>query len=555
MKKILLTITMLALIGMTNLVTAQTPIWAWAKSAGGVSNEYSNAVCTDASGNVYITGTFQSSTITFGSSTLHNEATGTLDIFVVKYDPSGNVLWAKSAGGTSMDYAYGICADIGGNVYITGYFNSPSITFGTITLTNSGTYSDILVVKYNNSGNVVWAKSAAGNDADCSYGICTDANSNVYITGMFQSSPFTFGSYSLTNSSMSGYYDIFIAKYDSNGNVLWAKGMGGIRSECGQGVCTDLNGNVYITGYFQQSATFGGITITGTGNSTLFVAKYNTDGTILWAKSVRALSMNSYVNAGGITSDVSDNVYITGYFDFSLILGSDTLSTSGNQSIFLAKYDASGNAIWGRSPGGTGSRDNGSGICINSNGKVFLTGYFVSFYLNFGGFQVLNDNVGYTDIFVAEYDANGNAIGATGIGGQDYDYGMGICKGLGGDVYVTGYFGSYNLSFGNTMLTNNGSYDTFLAKLSTLEGIEDFPKKDNSSLILYPNPTATTFTLQLPSDFSPATLQIFNALGALVYEQSITQASTLINLNKTAGIYFVKVDDGDRVVMGKLIVE
>ncbi len=550
MKKILLTITMLALIGMTNLVTAQTPIWAWAKSAGGVSNEYSNAVCTDANGNVYIAGTFMSSTITFGSFTLHNTATGYHDIFVVKYDASGNVLWAKSAGGTSRDYAYGICTDIGGNVYITGYFESPSITFGTITLTNTGSGPDIFLAKYNTSGNVLWAKSATGSSADYSYGICTDANNNVYITGMFQSSPITFGSYNLTNI---GQDDIFIAKYDSAGNVLWAKGMGGTRTDCGQSICSDASGNVYITGCFQNSATFSSNTIIGHGNIDIFVAKYDSFGSNIWAKCANGISYDDNY-AFGITADVSGNVYVTGYFVYSVIFGSDTLNNAGTRGIFIAKYDTYGNALWGRTPGGT-IGDFGRGICTNSNGKVFITGYFGSGYLNFGGFPVQNANTGIYDIFVAEYDANGNAIGATGIGGQDYDYGMGICKGLGGDVYVTGYFGSYNLSFGSTTLTNNGSYDTFLAKLSTLEGIEDFSNKDNSSVILYPNPTTTTFTVQLPPDFSPATLQIFNALGALVYEQSITQASTLINLNKPAGIYFVKVDDGDKVLMGKLVVQ
>src|SRR5438034_11536727 len=115
-------------IGFSLNVFSQAPNWAWAKSGGSISNDYSNATCTDANGNVYVTGTFQGSTITFGSYTLHNVATGSLDIFIVKYDANGNVLWAKSGGGTGYDYAYGICADVNGNVYITGYFRGPFVT-------------------------------------------------------------------------------------------------------------------------------------------------------------------------------------------------------------------------------------------------------------------------------------------------------------------------------------------------------------------------------------------------------------------------------------------
>src|SRR5258706_5562555 len=107
--------------------------WAWARSAGSVNDDYSNATCTDASGNVYITGTFQGSTITFGSYTLHNTATGNLDVFIVKYDAGGNVVWAKSGGGTLNDWAYGITTDLNGNVFITGHFVSPHVTFDTIT--------------------------------------------------------------------------------------------------------------------------------------------------------------------------------------------------------------------------------------------------------------------------------------------------------------------------------------------------------------------------------------------------------------------------------------
>src|SRR6185503_13565738 len=95
---------------------SQAPNWLWAKSAGGISSDYSNAICTDANGNVYITGTFQGSIITFGTYDLHNVGTGALDIFIAKYDANGNVLWAKSGGGIGNDYAYGICVDTNDNV-------------------------------------------------------------------------------------------------------------------------------------------------------------------------------------------------------------------------------------------------------------------------------------------------------------------------------------------------------------------------------------------------------------------------------------------------------
>src|SRR5690606_28720910 len=108
----------------------------WATHAGGTGNDNSNSVSTDALGNVYITGNFMSESITFGTDTLTRK--GYSDIFLAKYDARGNALWAKSVGGTKRNYANSVSADASGNVYITGYFDSDSITFGTTTLTNAG---------------------------------------------------------------------------------------------------------------------------------------------------------------------------------------------------------------------------------------------------------------------------------------------------------------------------------------------------------------------------------------------------------------------------------
>ncbi|MBI3502643.1 MAG: SBBP repeat-containing protein, partial [Bacteroidetes bacterium] len=137
MKKIFLLTS--AILHLTSyIVSAQSPAYLWAQHAGGTSYDEGRSIATDANGNVLVTGIFQSSTITFGTTTLTNANAGYPDIFIVKYDASGNVLWAKSAGGTSADYGYGIAADANGNVLVTGYFLSPAITFGTTTLTNAG---------------------------------------------------------------------------------------------------------------------------------------------------------------------------------------------------------------------------------------------------------------------------------------------------------------------------------------------------------------------------------------------------------------------------------
>jgi hypothetical protein len=539
---------------------SQTPDWEWARSGGSVSNDYSNATCTDANGNVYITGTFQGSTITFGSDTLQNSAAGTLDIFIAKYDASGNVLWARSEGGIGDDYAYGIAVDLNGNVYITGYFRSRTIVFGTDTLSNtdtttSGLTPDIFTAKYNSIGNEQWAKSAGNSDCwEASYAICTDTDSNVYITGMYgYGTSMIFGSDTLINR---GAYDIFLAKYNAGGNLLWVRGIGGISYDYGISICFDGIGSLYVTGY-QYQAVFGSDTLSG--ELTVFVAKFDTDGNSLWAKNAIGPNLSSLSIGTGITTYLGSNVYITGYFRYSVSFGNDTLSNAGQDGIFVAGYDSSGNALWGRSPGGTNYDYSSNSICTNASGNAFITGYFSSPFLNFGGQPVINTNAGYDDIYVAEYDANGNALWATNIGGQGHDYGMGICSSPTiNDVYVTGYFGSYAVNFGTNTVTNNGSYDIFLAKLSTLAGVnEQFTNGDNIPLLIYPNPSnnSTTLTLQTPTDNLLQSIYIYSTDGRLLKSIGNCQSST-VNLDVkdlSAGIYFIKVSSESGVAVRRFV--
>ena len=173
------------------------PEWCYTKSAGGTNTDYANSVIVDANGNTYVVGYFSSSSITFGTTTLTNS--GSADMFIVKYDASGNMLWAKSAGGTSNDYAQSIAVDANGNTYVAGYFNSSSITFGSNTLTNAAGDYDMFVVKYDASGNVLWAKSAGGTSDDQANSITVDANGNIYVAGSFKSASITFGATTLTN--------------------------------------------------------------------------------------------------------------------------------------------------------------------------------------------------------------------------------------------------------------------------------------------------------------------------------------------------------------------
>jgi len=433
-------------------IFAQLNPWLWVKNNIGINtNCISYGIAVDASGNSYVTGYFQG-TATFGYTTL--TSSGGSDIFVAKLDSWGNWFWAKNAGGTGADIGYGIAVDASGDSYVTGYFYGSAI-FGYTTLTSSGG-SDIFVAKLDSWGNWLWAKNAGGTGADIGYGIAVDADGNSYVTGYFQSSPAAFGSTTLISN---GDYDIFVAKLDSWGNNwLWAKNAGGTKNDYGQGIAIDANGNSYITGYFDTSATFGSTTLTSNGNADIFVAKLDSSGNNwLWAK-----------NAGGIFGDIGygiavdgiGNSYVTGYFDYSATFGSTTLISNGVYDIFVAKLDSSGNWLWAKNAGGT-DYDRGRSIAVDTSGNSYVTGYFKG-TAAFGSTTLTNS--GNFDIFVAKLDSNGNWLWSKNVGGTQNIFGYSIAVDAIGNSYVTGYF-YYSTTLGSTTLTSNGGNDIFVTKV------------------------------------------------------------------------------------------
>jgi hypothetical protein len=346
---------------------------------------------------------------------------GSPDIFVVKYDANGNVVWAKSDGEQWQDQAFGIAVDANGNSYVTGAFDGFFTIFGSDTLWGGGDSADecIFVAKYDANGNVVWAKGGGGSTG-IAKSIGVDANGNSYVTGFFGSST-TFGSDTLINA---GRDDIFVVKYDANGNVVWAKSAGGTLDDYGYAIAVDANGNSYVTGYFQSSAiTFGSTTLTDNGNVDIFVVKYDASGNAMWAK-IEGWAGSMY--GFGIAVDANGNSYATsssGVITFAKETSdSKTLknvNTDGTIKIFVKKFDASGNVIWAKSSGGT-SWAEGYGIAVDANGNSYVTGRYPDRTITFDATTLTNADQwrGSTDIFVSKLSVSYKITASAGANGS-----------------------------------------------------------------------------------------------------------------------------------------
>jgi hypothetical protein len=448
---------------------------------------------------VYVTGSFSDDSLTFGSITLirNKESTEFIrraDMFVVKYDPNGQVLWAKSAGGSEDEYARDIAVDARGNVYVIGEFKSDSLTLGSTTLRRKGEgdffrKSDIFIVKYDPNGQVLWAKSVGGDDDEHAQSIVVDAGGNVYVTGKFESDTLTFGPITLRNV---GGLDIFLVKYDPNGQVLWATSAGGSEENKNQGfviilgqkypnITVDASGNVYLAGSFSSSTlTFGSTTLRNAGKSDIFLVKYDPNGQLLWAKSVGG---EGDEEPRGIAVDAQGNIYITGYFgSYNLTIGSTTLrSTKGieglSSDIFVMKYGPNGQVVWAKSIGGW-ANEGGEDITVDASGNIYVTGTFWSDSLIFGStilrfgtrvegrFTVGGSGYSFVGaIFVVKYNPNGEVVWAKGISGGEL-YSRGIAVDARGNVYVIGWCGKESLTLDGIELKNtNKSIGLFVGKL------------------------------------------------------------------------------------------
>lgn len=581
-KKIFITFSFLLFANcfLSTISFAQSPNWLWAKSAGmnnygsGIGflpnkSDEAHSVTVDASGNSYVAGSFSSDSITFGSITLINSSgsgwnSGTM--FIVKYDVAGNILWAKSAVGASD--ATALTTDASGNIYVAGNYRGTSVTFGSITLNNViNYYSDIFLVKYDASGNVLWAKSAGGDSDDLATSVTVDASGNACVAGYFGSSSITFNSITLNNivNIAGNNYDIFIAKYDTNGNLLWAKNAGGSSNDEASSVTADISGNVYVTGSFVSSSiTFGSTTLINTSsgayNSDMFIAKYDASGNVIWAKSTGG---DSNQEGASITADASGNVYATGiFYSLAITFGSTTLyniiqSSFGSSSdMFVVKYDASGNVLWAKSAGGN-NLDGSASLTADASGNIYIAGYSYSPSVTFGSINL--NNAGSVNMFIVKYDAGGNALWAksTGENGE-----AAAAADASGNVYMAGYFNNPTITFGSITLNNTdttgSTVDMFIAKLAStnteIENIENI-----AGINIFPNPSNGKFGIEMNNQQLAAdlmNLEIYNSLGEKIYQVAIqTPESTIDISNQPSGIYFLNIKTEKESFSQKLIIQ
>lgn len=258
--------------------------FVWVKQIGSFNEERASSIKIDNSGHLYLTGYFKDKVDFDPSSSVNNlKSNGLNDIFILKMDTAGYSLWAKNLGGSSSEQPSGLVLDKAGNVVVTGIFYTEADFDpgnGTTILKSSGS-ADIFIVKFDASGNLIWAKGLGTTNYEATLAIAVDASNNIFVLGIFKDTMDFDPGTDIFQCKSAGANDIFILKLDVNGNFVWAVNMGGKNEDFGYSISIDASGNIYCTGSFENMADFdpGWKTVNATskGMNDIFIAKLNSD--------------------------------------------------------------------------------------------------------------------------------------------------------------------------------------------------------------------------------------------------------------------------------------
>ncbi len=472
---------MLLLMSLPISIFGQAPISSF--TFGGAGTENLTDYYRDAYGNQYITGSFEG-TVDFDNSpvsTFNLTAVSGPDIFLAKYSSAGAFRFAVSFGGTFNDEGRGIAVNANGNIFLSGYFMD-QVDFDpgpTVQMLNSQVNSDGFILQLDSTGSFISVKQIQGVGEVLPSGIGLDAIGNAYICGRFIGAcNFDPGNTNFTlNGSSAGDPAIFLAKYASNGNLSYAREINGSGLDILNDFYVDASQNIYLTGYYQNTVDFDPSgatqTLTAVGTQDAFFAKYDASGNFVLAKSISGLNSEEGYS---ITADQSGNIIVAGSFsgtvDFDPGAGTNNITASTGFSVYLSKYDNSGNLIFARGFG----EGRPKVLKTDQYNNIYMGGYYSGAY-NFdpSASNLTDTALGGIDMFFTRYQADGTLGFAWRFGGTSGDEIADIDIDLSSGFYLCGNFaGGISLNAGSSSpaYTSNGSFDMFFAKYTLYSNIE-----------------------------------------------------------------------------------
>ena len=524
----------------------------WAAQAGGTFSDQAGYIVLDQIGNSYIGGGFNSEPIIFNTNSAFS--LGQNDLAIIKYDPSGNEVWAWAFGGynpagTAYEQIGYLAIDtLHSRLLITGSFYD-SLTLSDTILSGQGLTIFLLVTDLDN--NILWARAGGGAGTDKGFGITYDTLGNIYISG--------------TNLNEATFQGItipkggFLVKYDKNGNLIWAKNKFRYTpasiTYCEApplNLCF-LNQNLLVNGnILGKDIVIDTISITiPLGTNAAYLASFSPEGDIQWLRIAGA----PYGATGRpVSIDGNGDIYITGEMGQIGFFGQDTLhSVTPYGDAFVAKFTSDGTCLWARNINAS-NRSKGYGVSADRENNVYFSGTLDG-TAQFGSNIVVSEST--SDLFVARYSSEGTCIGVN-------HYSKGIFPGIAvdnsGNLHIGGTF--YNtLDIGSQPLISRGSSDMFAAECSPITGIIQPDKGSSNTLVIYANPNTGQCNITIPKEFQQEKdlrLQIYDQSGRLLQEVQIEILGKTVEIDIRAqakGLYHAILSNGKKSFSGKIVYE
>ena len=394
----------------------------WLTQWGTAGSDNGSGVVVDGAGQTWVAG--------YTAGALGGPNAGSFDLFLTPLSPTGVLGTSVQRGSTSGDYA-NAAALVGGNtVFGVGYTSSTTAWDGEAVIGSS----DPLAVGYTTAGTYQSTTRFGSPNTDVAFSAAGNAT-HLLIAG--------YATGAIDGQAQVGSNDAFLSKRDSTGALVWTRVVGTSDYDAGSAAAFDSAGSAYLAGLTNGNLP----TFTSAGSSDFFIARYDASGT---QTLLRQIGSSGQDDAEAMQVDGSGNIYLTGYTTGAL----GGQANSGGFDAFLTKLDSSGNVLWTRLLGGTGS-DFGSGLALDTAGHVWIGGFSSS---SLAG----HTNAGNFDAFVAQYDSDGTLLATRFWGGTGDDEITDLAAAPDGSVSVSG---STNGTLG---AANVGGYDAWAASVTTV---------------------------------------------------------------------------------------
>lgn len=498
----------------------------WINSYGSTSAyaDYVFAVATDEDGYVYITGSYQGQ-IQIGSFTLPSLDND--NVFIAKLDSSGTCLWVQSYGGTTAgaERSRNMVIDYDGNLVVVGNFFGAT-TFGGTTYNSVAGNSDMFVLKLDPSGNIIWSKAFLGTGYDMALGLCVDHSNNIIVSGQY-SGTLTLEGIQLTTSATNATESLIFKLNPNGNVQWAKKGgaSGFFAGNSSTDVAVDASGSVYLVGYFTTSIVFDNLTVYGAGANSCYLAKYSSNGQIQWAK--KGSGPNARVGAFGVAVSPDNRIGVTGFYDGAADFNNVTAPNSSNWNIFLLEYDTSGELLWhafgsdssewasGSARGYSISYDEDANMYVSGRGNANWAGFgdTTTYYLNGeiikGEIFVLRFNAAReleTCSWLETADVFNTCCGLMNDNDNYYDTSKRKHAVYGNSVYLIENFTDYNQNSNTFSLSHNtgvagvprfGNGDFLIAKFNTcITPVANFSKTQNLLTATFTNTSVNAASIQ-----------------------------------------------------------